>query len=36
MQPLFDPALIKLLEPFDLDDVLVAQWPLFDALGMRR
>jgi pimeloyl-ACP methyl ester carboxylesterase len=32
LQPLFDPALIKLLEPFDLDDVLVAQWPLFDAL----
>ncbi len=33
LQPLFDPALIKLLEPFDLDDVLVAQWPLFDALN---
>ncbi len=33
LQPLFDPALIKLLEPFDLDDVLVAQWPLFEALG---
>lgn len=32
LQPLFDPRLIKLLEPFDLDDVLVAQWPLFDAL----
>jgi pimeloyl-ACP methyl ester carboxylesterase len=32
LQPLFDPALIKLLEPFDLDDVLVAQWQLFDAL----
>lgn len=32
LQPLFDPALIRLLEPFDLDDVLVAQWPLFDAL----
>jgi pimeloyl-ACP methyl ester carboxylesterase len=32
LQPLFDPALIKLLEPFDLDDVLVAQWPLYDAL----
>jgi pimeloyl-ACP methyl ester carboxylesterase len=31
--PLFDPALIKLLDPFGLDDVLVAQWPLFDALG---
>jgi pimeloyl-ACP methyl ester carboxylesterase len=33
LQPLFDPALIKLLEPFDLDDVLVAQWQLFDALA---
>ena len=22
-----------MLEPFDLDDVLVAQWPLFDALA---
>jgi hypothetical protein len=33
LQPMFDPALIKLLEPFDLDDVLVAQWPLFDALA---
>ncbi|MBI4922829.1 MAG: alpha/beta fold hydrolase [Devosia nanyangense] len=33
LQPLFDPVLIKLLEPFDLDDVLVAQWPLFDALS---
>lgn len=33
LQALFDRALIKLLEPFDLDDVLVAQWPLFDALG---
>ena len=32
LQPLFDPRLIKLLEPFDLDDVLVPQWPLFDAL----
>jgi pimeloyl-ACP methyl ester carboxylesterase len=32
LQALFDPALIRLLEPFDLDDVLVAQWPLFDAL----
>ena len=32
LQPLFDPALIKLLEPFGLDDVLMAQWPLFDAL----
>jgi pimeloyl-ACP methyl ester carboxylesterase len=31
--PLFDPRLIKLLEPFDLDDVLVPQWQLFRALG---
>lgn len=33
LQALFDPQLIRLLEPFDLDDVLVAQWPLFDALA---
>ena len=33
LQPLFDTALIKLLEAFDLDDVLIAQWPLFDALA---
>ena len=33
LQPLFDPVLIKLLEPFGLDDVLIAQWPLFDALA---
>ncbi|MGN6157802.1 MAG: alpha/beta fold hydrolase [Devosia sp.] len=33
LQPLFDPTLIRLLEPFGLDDILVAQWPLFDALG---
>lgn len=33
LQPLFDPALIRLLEQFDLDDVLVAQWQLFDALS---
>lgn len=32
LQPLFDPALIRLLEPFGLDDVLMAQWQLFDAL----
>lgn len=32
LQPLFDPALIQLLQQFDLDDVLVAQWPLFEAL----
>lgn len=33
LQPLFDPVLIRMLDRFDLDDVLVAQWPLFDALG---
>ena len=32
LQPLFDPRLVDLLEPFELGDVLVAQWPLFDAL----
>jgi hypothetical protein len=31
--PLFDPALVRLLDGFDFDDVLVAQWPLFDALA---
>ena len=31
--PLFDARLVTLLDPFDLDDVLVAQWPLFKALG---
>ena len=31
--PLFDKRLVTLLDPFDLDDVLVAQWPLFRALG---
>ena len=25
--------LVELLEPFDLDDVLIPQWPLFKALG---
>jgi pimeloyl-ACP methyl ester carboxylesterase len=33
LQPLFDPVLVRMLERFDLDDVLVAQWPLFDALS---
>ena len=31
-QPLFDTALIKLLDDFGQDDVLVPQWPLFDTL----
>jgi len=30
--PYFDPKLVKLLEDFGQDDVLVPQWPLFDAL----
>ncbi len=34
LQPLFDPTLVRLLEPFDLDSVLVPQWQLFDALGV--
>jgi pimeloyl-ACP methyl ester carboxylesterase len=33
VQPLFDPALVRLLEPFEPDDVLVPQWPLYDALA---
>lgn len=32
-QALFDPFLLKRLESFEYDDVLVAQWPLFDALA---
>jgi pimeloyl-ACP methyl ester carboxylesterase len=31
--PLFDKRLVSLLDPFDLDDVLVPQWPLFKALS---
>ncbi|MDC9824131.1 alpha/beta hydrolase [Devosia sp. ZB163] len=30
---LFDPHLIKKLEAFEHDDILVPQWPLYDALG---
>ncbi|MEQ1899129.1 MAG: alpha/beta hydrolase [Devosia sp.] len=30
---LFDGALVRLLDDFDFDDVLVAQWALFDALA---
>jgi len=29
---LFDPHLAKMLEAFDTDDVLVAQWPMFETL----
>ncbi|MHB1101260.1 MAG: alpha/beta fold hydrolase [Devosia sp.] len=32
VKTLFDPHLIKILEHFEHDDVLVAQWPLFHAL----
>lgn len=32
VRTLFDRQLIRQLEGFELDDVLVAQWPLFDAL----
>jgi pimeloyl-ACP methyl ester carboxylesterase len=31
-RPLFDDRLIEALNKFSFDDVLVAQWPLFDAL----
>jgi pimeloyl-ACP methyl ester carboxylesterase len=33
VRPLFDPHLIKMLEAFEHDDVLSAQWPLFNALS---
>ena len=33
VHPLFDPHLLKMLEAFEHDDVLVAQWPLYQALG---
>jgi pimeloyl-ACP methyl ester carboxylesterase len=33
VRPLFDPHLIKMLEGYEHDDVLVAQWPLFGALS---
>jgi pimeloyl-ACP methyl ester carboxylesterase len=33
VRPLFDPALLRMLDDFEHDDVLVAQWPLFGALG---
>lgn len=32
VRPLFDPHLIRMLEAFEHDDILVAQWPLFHAL----
>lgn len=33
VRPLFDPHLIKMLEVFEHDDILVPQWRLYDALG---
>jgi pimeloyl-ACP methyl ester carboxylesterase len=33
VQPLFDPHLIKMLDAFEHDDVLVAQWALFGSLS---
>jgi pimeloyl-ACP methyl ester carboxylesterase len=32
VRPLFDPHLVTMLEAFEHDDVLTAQWPLFNAL----
>lgn len=32
-QRLFDSGLVRLLDSFDFNDVLVAQWQLFDALA---
>lgn len=34
VRPLFDPHLVTMLDGFEHDDVLVAQWPLFGALGI--
>lgn len=33
LQALFDPHLLKMLDAFEHDDVLVAQWPLFQSLA---
>jgi pimeloyl-ACP methyl ester carboxylesterase len=33
VQTLFDPHLLRMLEQFEHDDVLEAQWPLFNALS---
>ncbi len=33
VRPLFDPHLVTMLEAFEHDDVLVAQWPLFNTLS---
>jgi pimeloyl-ACP methyl ester carboxylesterase len=33
LRPLFDPRLIDQLDAFEVDDILVSQWPLFHALA---
>lgn len=33
VRALFDPHLVKMLEAFEHDDILVPQWPLYDALA---
>ena len=33
VRALFDPYLVKMLEAFEHDDILVPQWPLYDALA---
>ncbi len=33
VKSLFDPHLITMLDAFEHDDILVPQWPLYDALG---
>jgi pimeloyl-ACP methyl ester carboxylesterase len=33
VKPLFDPHLLKMLDVYEHDDVLVSQWPLFNALS---
>jgi hypothetical protein len=32
-RPLFDPRLIEQIKDISFDDILVAQWPLYEALG---
>jgi hypothetical protein len=33
VRPLFDPHLVRMLDVFEHDDILVPQWQLYDALG---
>lgn len=33
VQALYDHHLVTMLEPFEHDDILVPQWPMYDALG---